>query len=102
MQVGRMRSERMQNTHTLSVFPSIMFAHDLQLSLNRALTHTSPEREQGWGVRGDFGRRSWRERFGLYVSVCVRTWSMSGRMRSLKIKGVSGEERGDTEGVVSP
>lgn len=39
--------------------------------------------------------------FYVCVCVCVRTRSMSGRMTSLKIKGVSGEERADTEGVVS-
>lgn len=83
MQVGSMQSERMQNTHThsLSLFPSIMFLHDLFfLPITVFFTHTSLERERDCRMARNFGQTSWRVGFEL----------------------VSGEERGDTEGVVSP
>lgn len=73
MQVG-MQSERMQNTHSVSLFLPIMFIYMIYTFSQKCFTHTSPETEKGNGIRRDFGQRSWRERFDFDVCVGVRTW----------------------------
>lgn len=76
----------MQNTHTL--FPSIMFLHDLYFLSMMLFTHTSPEREKDCGVR----------RFGgnilnfMCVCVCV---NMVNEWQNEKLNNKGSVRRGE-------